>query len=99
MEVIVEKPVPVDRIVEKIVTVYEHEEHPIEVEKRNDILVKEIEILPAREVVHVVDERTKTVTLESEKVVPFVEIKEKIVEVPKVIEKIVELKVEVVRVE
>ena len=89
MEVIVEKPVPVDRIVEKIVKVYEHEEHPIEVEKRNDILVKEVEILPAREVVHVVDERTKTVTLENEKIVPFIEAKERIVEVPKIIEKIV----------
>jgi hypothetical protein len=52
-------------------------------------LVKEVEILPAREVVHVVDERTKTVTLENEKIVPFIEAKERIVEVPKIIEKIV----------
>ena len=41
---------------------------------------------------NVIEERTKTVTLEKEKVVPFIETRERAVEVPKIMEKIVEVR-------
>ena len=40
MDNTIEKVIPADRIVEKVVKVLEHEQHPVEVELRNDVLVK-----------------------------------------------------------
>ena len=40
MENTIEKIKPTDRIIEKVVKTIEHEKHPVEVELRNDILVK-----------------------------------------------------------
>lgn len=48
MDNTIEKVVPTDRIVEKVVKVLEHEQHPVEVELRNDVLVKELEVSIAR---------------------------------------------------
>lgn len=67
----------------------------VTVDKRNDVLVKQIEVQNAREVVNHIQRVPEIVEIVHEKPVPLIQNIERIVEVPKVIEKIVEVRVEV----
>lgn len=81
----------VEKIVEKVV----HVPQLVTVEKRNDILVKQIEVQNAREVVNHIQRVPEIHEITHEVPVPLIQNIERIVEVPKIMEKIVEVKVEV----
>lgn len=67
----------------------------VTVDKRNDVLVKQIEVQNAREVINHIQKVPEIVEIPIDRPVPLVQTVEKIVEVPRIIEKIVEVKVEV----
>lgn len=95
MERIVERAVPVEVFIEKIVEKIVHQPDLVTVDRRNDVLVKVIEVQNAREVVNHIQKVPEIHEMTHEVPVPLIQNVERIVEVPKVIEKIVEVKVEV----
>lgn len=70
-----------EKIVEKVV----HVPQLVTVDKRNDVMVKQIEVQNAREVVNHIQRVPEIVEIIHERPVPLIQTVERVVEVPKVI--------------